>query len=414
MNCRHCHNKLTHRFVDLGTQPASNNYLSEAQIKEKIEVPQYPLVTYVCQHCWLVQTQDFAAPSTFFSADYAYFSSTSKGWLAHAKAFSEKIIEQLELDSRSFVVEVAANDGYLLKNFVQENIPCLGIEPTLSTAEAAKKLTIPVVTDFFGLSLAKRLVKEHSQADLIVCNNVLAHVPDINDFTAGLSSLLAPKGTITIEFPHLLNLIKFNQFDTIYHEHFSYFSLYSAIQVLKASGLKVYDVQELNTHGGSLRLLACHDYTEFDISNRVKALLKQEQQFGLQELAVYSQFQQRIESTKLELVQFLVEQKQLGKKVVAYGAAAKGNTLLNFSGVSTELLPCVYDAAPSKQGKYMPGSKIPILPPEQMDFSDIDFVLILPWNIKEEVIKQLEGQATLSTNFVVCIPEFQIVNRSHD
>jgi len=410
MICRHCNNELTHKFVDLGIQPASNHYLSEEEIKSDFEAPKYPLVTHVCHHCWLVQTEDFASADTFFSNDYAYFSSTSKGWLNHAKEYSDDVIKQLTLNSESFVVEVASNDGYLLRNFLQQGIPCLGIEPTLSTATAAKKIGIPVVTEFFGSVLSEDIVKEYAYADLIVCNNVLAHVPDINDFVAGLSKLLSPSGTLTIEFPHLLNLIKYNQFDTIYHEHFSYFSLYTTSQILMTSGLMIYDVKTLNTHGGSLRLYVCHQDVGVVVSDKVNSLLKEEIQFGLQNLSVYDEFQQKVELIKSELVNFLQKQKQAGKKVVAYGAAAKGNTLLNFSGISTELLPQIYDAAPSKQGKFMPSSKIPILSPEQMNFSEIDYILILPWNIKQEVISQLKESVRPSTQFCIAIPKLQIVN----
>lgn len=395
MNCRHCGEVLKHTFLDLGFAPPSNAYLSEAELS----APEiyFPLKLKVCDSCWLVQTEDYAKAELFFSKDYAYFSSTSSSWLEHAARYAMNMTERLGLGVDSFVIEVASNDGYLLKNFLAAGIPCLGIEPTASTAAAAEQLGIPVLREFFGEALGKQLAREGRQADLIAGNNVYAHVPDINDFTRGLKAALKPNGTITLEFPHLMRLIEYTQFDTVYHEHFSYLSLHTVSRIFAAAGLRVCDVEELPTHGGSLRVFGCHAEDARGGSANVAAVLEAESDAGLQSLAVYEAFQQRADEVKNGLLSFLIEQKRAGKKVAAYGAAAKGNTLLNYAGVKPDLLSFVCDAAPSKQGKYLPGSHIPIFAPEKLKLERPNIVLILPWNIAAEVmlttcyIRQWEG-----------------------
>ncbi|MBP6189164.1 MAG: class I SAM-dependent methyltransferase [Azonexus sp.] len=390
MNCRHCGEVLKHTFLDLGFAPPSNAYLSEAELS----APEiyFPLKLKVCDSCWLVQTEDYAKAELFFSKDYAYFSSTSSSWLEHAARYAMNMTERLGLGADSFVIEVASNDGYLLKNFLAAGIPCLGIEPTASTAAAAEQLGIPVLREFFGEALGKQLAREGRQADLIAGNNVYAHVPDINDFTRGLKAALKPNGTITLEFPHLMRLIEHTQFDTVYHEHFSYLSLHTVSRIFAAAGLRVCDVEELPTHGGSLRVFGCHAENARVGSASVAAVLEAESDAGLQCLAVYEAFQQRADEVKNGLLSFLIEQKRAGKKVAAYGAAAKGNTLLNYAGVKPDLLSFVCDAAPSKQGKYLPGSHIPVFAPEKLKSEKPDFVLILPWNIAAEVM--------LNTNYI--------------
>lgn len=402
MNCRHCSKPLMHRFLDLGFAPPSNAYLSESDLRKPEKT--YPLRVLVCDECWLVQTEDYADAGELFSHDYAYFSSTSSTWLDHAKRYAESIQKRLSLGGDSLVIEVASNDGYLLKNFVSAGIPCLGIEPTASTAAAAEKLGIPVRRDFFGETLAKELAASGCQADLIIGNNVFAHVPDINDFARGLKAALKLSGTITLEFPHLLRLIESTQFDTIYHEHFSYLSLHTVSRIFSAAGLKIVDVEELPTHGGSLRIYGCHADCAIQPSEAVARILEEERQHGLLDLVSYATFQTRAEKIKDDFLGFLIEQKRNGKKVVAYGAAAKGNTLLNFAGIKPDLLPFVCDAAPSKQGKFLPGSHIPIHPPEILKAESTDFVVILPWNIADEIVAQNILLHSRGTKFVTAVP----------
>jgi 2-polyprenyl-3-methyl-5-hydroxy-6-metoxy-1,4-benzoquinol methylase len=406
MKCRHCRTPLNHTFIDLGFAPPSNAYLTVEQLTQ----PElyFPLKVMVCELCWLVQTEDYAQAEQLFSDDYAYFSSTSSGWLAHAANYVQTIIERLSLDSNSHVIEIASNDGYLLKNFVSVNIPCLGIEPTASTAEAAERLGVPVLREFFSEALSKQLVETGKQADLIVGNNVYAHVPDINDFTRGLKTALKPNGTITLEFPHLMQLIKQVQFDTIYHEHFSYLSLYTVVQIFAKAGLRVWHVETLSTHGGSLRIYGCHEDDLRSDAVSVEKTLAEEQSYGLRVLATYQQFQAQADRVKNDLLSFLLEQKLSGKTVAAYGAAAKGNTLLNYAGVKPDLLPFVCDAALAKQGKYMPGSHIAILHPDTLLECTPDYLLILPWNIAEEVKKQNSVLAKQGTKFVTTVPEIVI------
>ena len=393
--------------MDLGFTPPSNAYLTQDKLKKPEDY--YPLNIKVCDQCWLVQTEDYAEADELFDADYAYFSSTSKGWLKHAENYADKISEVLGLSKDSFVIEVASNDGYLLKNFKNKNIPCLGIEPTDSTAKAAENLGIEVIRKFFGKKLGLELAANDRQADLIAGNNVYAHVPDINDFTRGLKAALKPNGTITLEFPHLMQLIKQNQFDTIYHEHFSYLSLLSVQEIFDKSGLRIFDVEELTTHGGSLRVYGCHNDDERQNTIHVEEIIKAEIESGLKSIQTYAEFQQKADKVKDDLLAFLIEQKRLGKTVAAYGAAAKGNTLLNYAGVKPDLLPFVCDAAEAKQGKFMPGSHIPILKPEELEKNRPDIVIILPWNIAKEVIEQNKNIKDAGTKFVTAVPQLEIL-----
>jgi SAM-dependent methyltransferase len=402
LNCRHCGHPLTFPFLDLGFAPPSNAYLTHTDLTRPERY--YPLKLFVCDSCWLVQTEDYASREALFDSDYAYFSSVSESWLAHARQYASFIIEELSLDSDSFVVEVASNDGYLLRNFVSAQIPCLGVEPTASTAARAEQLGVPVVREFFGEQLARSLAATGPLADLIVCNNVFAHVPDVNDFTAGLKTVLKPGGTITLEFPHLVNLLDEAQFDTVYHEHFSYFSLQAVEHILRASTLRVWRVEQLKTHGGSLRVYACHaDDTRADDASleRVRAL---ENERGIMQLDTYRNFQGRVNVAKNGLLRFLLDCKDAGLKIGAYGAAAKGNTLLNYAGIKPDLLPYVCDAAPSKQGKFMPGSHIPIISPAELARAKPDVVLILPWNISDEVVAQQTAALGGEVRFAVAMP----------
>ncbi len=406
MNCRHCQTSLRHVFLDLGFAPPSNAYLSAEDLLRP-EVT-YPLKLYVCDHCWLVQTQDFIAADKLFRDDYAYFSSTSTSWLQHAADYSAMITHRLGLGADSLVIEVAANDGYLLRNFIAAGIPCLGIEPTADTAAAAEAQGIPILREFFGAAVGRRLAAAGRQADLIAGNNVYAHVPDINDFTAGLKAALKPGGTITLEFPHLLRLIAETQFDTVYHEHFSYLSLYTVQCIFAAQGLRVCDVEQLPTHGGSLRVYGVHLDDPRTEAPAVRRVLDDEADAGLHDLPVYLGFQPRANRVKNDLLAYLIEQKRAGRTVAAYGAAAKGNTLLNYAGVKPDLLPFVCDAAPSKQGKYLPGSHIPIRPPVTLRDDPPDEILILTWNIAEEVKTQLADVAERGERFVIAVPRLEI------
>ena len=407
MKCRHCNNILEHLFLDLGFAPPSNSYLTETDLKS----PElnFPLKLLVCDRCWLVQTEDYTKADELFSNEYAYFSSISQSWLNHSKDYFDLVRARFSLDENSHVVEIASNDGYLLKNFVAEDIPCLGIEPTASTARVAEDLGIPVLREFFGNKLALDLVKEKKDADLIIGNNVYAHVPDINDFTKGLKKLLKPEGVITLEFPHLMRMIEHAQFDTAYHEHFSYLSLSAVKSIFNKQGLRVWDIEELNTHGGSLRIYGCHDSSKKRNTKMVDKILNQELKNGMLDLNTYNEFQARAEKVKNTLLSFLIEQKKAGNSVAAYGAAAKGNTILNYAGIKTDLLPYVCDSAPSKQSKYMPGSHIPILPPEVLNERKPDYIIILPWNIAEEVLNKYSFVKEWGAKFVTAVPELKII-----
>ena len=388
-NCRHCQSILKHTFLDLGHAPLSNAYLSE----EDLNSPEVhlPLKIKVCDRCWLVQTEDHTSFEKIFTEDYAYFSSTSSSYVSHAKDFSGKMIKELNLDKESYVIEIASNDGYLLKNFIEKKIPCLGIEPTKSTAAVAKKLDIPVMNEFFNEIIGKQLAKEKKQADLIIGNNVYAHVPDINDFTKGLKAALKINGTLSLEFPHLLNLIDHTQFDTIYHEHFSYLSLNTVDHIFSSVGLRILDVEEISTHGGSLRVFGCHQNDQRETTKKVDEILKKEITKGLQNLSTYMNFKNRVNKIKDDLLLFLIEQKRQGNKIIAYGAAAKGNTFLNYAGVRKDLIDFVVDKSQYKQGKFLPASHIPIFSEDKINEIKPKYILILPWNIKDEVMKQLNS-----------------------
>lgn len=406
MKCRHCGTDLHQTFVDLGTAPPSNAYLRA----DELSAPEtyYPLKVRVCHHCWLVQTEDYAEADALFSKDYAYFSSTSSSWLAHARHYAQAMTQQLALGADSLVIELASNDGYLLRNFVEAGIPCLGVEPTDSTACAAEALDIPVLREFFGEALGKRLAAEGRQADLIAGNNVYAHVPDINDFTRGIQAALKPGGTVTLEFPHLLQLITHTQFDTIYHEHFSYLSLYTVARIFAAAGLRVCDVEELSTHGGSLRVYGCHADDARADTTAVANVLAREAEAGLQGTQVYADFQARVEAIKDNFLDFLIAQKRAGKRVAAYGAAAKGNTLLNYAGVKPDLLPLVCDAAQAKQDKFLPGSRIPVRAPAALAEFKPDLVVIFPWNIAQEIVAHHAYIEAWGGRFVTVVPRLEI------
>ena len=407
MNCRHCNTPLSHVFVDLGSAPPSNAYLRP----EQLNAPEvwYPLRVMVCDQCWLVQTEDFTSADQLFDADYAYFSGFSSSWVTHTGRYAQAMIERLSLGMESKVVEVATNDGTVLSHFSERGIPCLGVEPTASTAAAARERGIPVVEAFFGKELGKFLADKEGQADLMIANNVLAHVPDINDFVSGFAQLLKPQGVATFEFPHLLRLVTENQFDTIYHEHFSYLSLTAVERIFGANGLDVFDVETLSTHGGSLRVYAQRsDSGDWTRSPAVDGLLETEDREGMRELAFYTNFQSRAEAVKDGLLSFLIRARREGKTVVAYGAAAKGNTLLNFAGVRPDFIRMVADKNPAKQGKYMPGSRIPIRSPEEVLATQPDYVVILPWNIAAEVQEQWAGISGWGGRFVTAVPELFI------
>jgi SAM-dependent methyltransferase len=407
MKCRHCHNNLQHVFLDLGFAPPSNDYL----VREDLCAPEktFPLKLYVCDGCWLVQTEDYSRANELFSKDYAYFSSTSKSWLNHSAKYVEKISKDLGLSKDSFVIEIASNDGYLLKNFVTSGVPCLGIEPTDSTADAAEKIGVPVLRKFFGVKVANELANSDKKADLICGNNVYAHVPDINDFTEGLKIALKEGGVINLEFPHLMRLIENNQFDTVYHEHFSYLSLSTVGEIFSSVGLRIFDVEEISTHGGSLRIYGCHADDARSTTSAVVDLLANEVKFGLKALNVYQSFQAKANKVKNDFLLFLIEQKNLGKLIAGYGAAAKGNTLMNYAGLKNDLIDFVCDAAPSKQNKFMPGSHLPILQPSELANRKPDWVVIFPWNIAKEVQEQ-ENVAKWGGKFVVAVPELRILN----
>ena len=407
MKCRHCSAELKLTLVDLGSAPPSNAYLTI----QKLQNPEkwFPLRVLVCEQCWLVQTEDFAQADELFDADYAYFSAFSSSWLAHSQRYVSDMAQRFSLNEQSHVVEVAANDGYLLQYVKALGIPCTGIEPTASTAIAARTKGIDIIEEFFGVNLAKQLVADGKQADLTAANNVLAHVPDINDFVAGFTALLKPNGVATFEFPHLLNLIELNQFDTIYHEHFSYLSLSSVQQIFAANGLSVFDVQELPTHGGSLRVFVQRTDTGLQVINdQVRLLLQKEESAGMRTAEYYTGFQGKSEKVKDDFVAFLIEAKRKGKSVAAYGAAAKGNTLMNFAGIRSDLIQFAVDKNPAKQGKYMPGSRIPIVSEDRLIEERPDYVVILPWNLREEVMQQLAYVQEWGGKFVTAVPDLKL------
>ena len=407
MKCRHCNTNLTHTFVDLGSSPPSNSYLTHETIKKAEKW--YPLRTLVCEKCWLVQTEDFVGIEEMFSEDYAYFSSFSKSWLNHAEKYIDLMIDRYKLSAQSNIVEVAANDGYLLQFAKERKVPCYGIEPTHSTAMAAKEKGVEVIEDFFGVELANNLKNQGRQADLMVANNVLAHVPNINDFIQGFSILLNKNGVATFEFPHLLNLVIKKQFDTIYHEHYSYLSLIAVKKIFEANGLHIFDIDELPTHGGSLRIYAQRDNVKhYKVSDAVHDVYKKEIQHGVNTLDFYKDFQIKSEEIKFNLLSFLIEARSKGENVIAYGAAAKGNTIMNFSGIHSDLISCVVDKNPNKSGKFMPGSRIPIVDESIIKEKKPEYVMILPWNLKDEVEEQLSYIRDWKGRFVVAVPELQV------
>lgn len=407
MKCRFCQTELTNVFVDLFNSPASNSFLTAGQLNEPEAF--FPLKIYTCHQCFLVQVDEYKKSDTIFDSSYVYFSSYSTTWLRHAKKYVDKMISRFGFNADSQVVEIASNDGYLLQYFVEKNVPVLGIEPTSNTAEVARTKGVESVVDFFGVRLAKELSGKKIKADLLLGNNVLAHVPDIVDFTRGLKILLNEKGVVTMEFPHLVQLMKNNQFDTIYHEHFSYLSFTTVTEIFKAAGLLMFDVEEIPTHGGSLRIYAKHAGDDSkEISANVTSLLAKEKTEGITDIQHYLGFQQAALKVKIDFLDFLIKQKKEGRRVAAYGAAAKGNTLLNYCGVKSDLIEFVVDANPHKQNKFLPGSHIPVVKEDHLKQSKPDFVIIFPWNIKEEVMSQLSYIREWGGKFVIAIPGLHI------
>ena len=408
LNCRFCQSKVEHVFTDLGMSPLCQNHIKTEELN-KYE-PFFPLKAYVCTECYLVQLDEYVAPDDIFS-DYDYFSSYSSSWVAHAKRYVDMITEKQQLNTNSLVVEIASNDGYLLQHFVAKNIPVLGVEPAANVAEAAKKKNIRTTVKFFGKNTAEEVKKEYGAADLLLGNNVLAHVPDINDFVSGMKVLLNTGGTITMEFPHLLKLIDENQFDTIYHEHFSYLSLHTVERIFKHHGLTLFDVEEVPTHGGSLRIYARHqEESDREVSQRLIDLRELEFSRGLNELGIYQEYNEKVKETKRKLLSFLIEKQREGKQVVGYGAPGKGNTLLNYCGIRQDFLAYTTDLSPQKQGKYTPGTRIPILDPAVIKETKPDYVLILPWNLADEITKQHAYIKEWGGKFVVPIPEVKVLD----
>ncbi len=408
MTCRFCKKETENVFIDLINSPASNSFLTKEQLSEP-EV-YYPLKVFVCHHCFLVQVDEYKKSDDIFNADYVYFSSFSKSWLKHAEEYVNMMISRFGLNENSQVLELASNDGYLLQYFKQRSVPVLGIEPTKNTAAVAREKGIESITEFFGVDLAGQLAAQGRYADVLLGNNVLAHVPDILDFVGGMKLVLKPEGVITMEFPHLLRLVQSNQFDTIYHEHFSYLSFYTVKQIFEQCGLKMFDVEELTTHGGSLRIFACHAESDRTVEANVGEMLSKEKVAGMQRPEFYHGFQDRAMKVKLDVLRFLVEQKSKGKSVAGYGAAAKGNTLLNFCGVKNDLLDFVVDANPNKQGKFLPASHIPVVDEALLRSKRPAFVMLLPWNLKDELMDQLKYIRDWGGKFVVPIPDLTIID----
>jgi SAM-dependent methyltransferase len=405
--CRFCASGLRHVFVDLGMSPLANGYVTRERLNEMEAF--FPLRAYVCERCFLVQLQEFANPREIFR-DYAYFSSYSDSWLEHCRAYADRIVPRFGLNGGSQVIELASNDGYLLQYFVTRGIRVLGIEPAANVAEAAQKKSIPTIVRFFGTELARELVESGVMADLLVGNNVLAHTPALHDFVAGMKLVLKPQGVITMEFPHLLRLITEQQFDTIYHEHFSYFSFLTVERIFAAHGLSLFDVEELPTHGGSLRIYGHHsEDTSRLLTSRVSELRAREEGMGLSCLDTYLDFSERVKATKRDLLQFLITAKAKGHSVVGYGAAAKGNTLLNYCGIRSDFIDYIVDRSPHKQGLYLPGTSIPVYGPEKISETKPDYLLILPWNLKKEIMSQMAFIREWGGQFVVPIPEVRIL-----
>jgi|SRR6185437_461291 len=406
MKCRHCTTPLHDVFLDLGSAPPSNAFLTA----DALSAPEtwFPLKLFICSNCRLVQVDEVQSHAELFAPDYVYYSSFSRSWLAHAERYVERATARLKLDRDSLVVEIASNDGYLLQYVAARGIPCVGIEPTSGTARAARQKGIETLELFFGREFAAEFVRGRRTADLIVANNVLAHVPDINDFVAGLAVALGPEGTITAEFPHLMELVARRQFDTVYHEHFSYYSFHTACRIFAAHGLKIWDVEQLPTHGGSLRLWAAHVHSHHAETPAVAALLDAEKAAGMLDSAYYQGFQAQTDAVKNDCLTFLLEQQRAGRRVVGYGAAAKGNTLLNYAGVRPDLLPYVVDASPHKQGHWLPGSRIPVVAESRLSEDRPDFVLILPWNLRDEITTQLGYIREWGGQFVTFVPHLRV------
>lgn len=404
--CRFCGAPLTTTVVDLGMSPLCESFLPADQINQM--EPFFPLHVYVCEKCFLVQLEEYVSPEHIFT-EYAYFSSYSTAWLKHASDYTDLMTERFGLNKDSFVVELASNDGYLLQYFVKKNIPVLGIEPAKNVAKVAEGIGVPTLTEFFGVELATQLASEGKHADLILGNNVLAQVPDLNDFVGGIKILLKPGGVVTIEFPHLQRLIEENQFDTIYHEHFSYFSFITAEKIFEAHGMTLFDVEELWTHGGSLRLYGCHaEDKSKPVTDRAKELHNREMSLGFATMDYYHQFDEKVKETKRKILEFLIEAKRAGKTVAGYGAPGKGNTLLNYCGIRTDFIDYTCDRNPYKHGRFLPGTHIPIFPPEKIAETKPDYIFILPWNLKNEIMNQLAYVREWGGKFVVPIPEVQV------
>jgi hypothetical protein len=404
--CRFCGSALRHTFTDLGMSPPCESNLSADQLNQM--EPFYPLHVFVCGHCFLVQLEEYVSPENIFT-EYAYFSSFSDSWLAHAKAYTDLMVKRFHLDHNSLVVELASNDGYLLQYFVEKGVPVLGIEPAVNVAKEATKKGIPTLVKFFGQELAAEMVRDGTQADLILGNNVLAQVPDVCSFVQGMKTLLKPQGVITLEFPHLMRLMEGNQFDTIYHEHFSYFSFLTTMKIMAKFGLTVFDVEELSTHGGSLRVYSRHTQdTSHPVTGRAKELAEREEKAGFTRLETYFSFDEKVKETKRKIMTFLIEAKRAGKSIAGYGAPGKGNTLLNYCAIRTDFLDYTVDRNPYKHGKFLPGTHIPIFPPEKIRETKPDYVLILPWNLKNEIREQLSYIREWGGKFVVPIPEVEV------
>lgn len=406
-HCRFCSKPLSKTFVDLGMSPLCQTHIEPHQLNHMERF--YPLHAWVCEHCWLVQLEEYVSPDQIFS-DYAYFSSYSDSWVDHARRYSERMIERFGLGPNSLVMEIASNDGYLLQHFKARGVPCRGIEPAANVAQAAVAKGIPTTVKFFGRGTAQEVADEYGRPDLLLGNNVLAHVPDINDFVAGMRVLLKQGGVITMEFPHLLKLMDENQFDTIYHEHFSYLSFATVEKIFAHHGLRIFDVDQLPTHGGSLRIYACHDSdAAHSVTPAVAQLRAHEIARGLQQLSTYEQFEERVKATKRKLLRFLIEAREQGKSVVGCGAPGKGNTLLNYCGIRTDFLDYTVDRSPHKQGRYTPGTRIPILAPERIRETKPDYVLILPWNLTTEIMQQCAYIKEWGGQLVVPIPGVRVL-----
>lgn len=404
--CRFCGAELRHTFVDLGMSPLCESYVAATQLNHM--EPFYPLHAYVCQSCFLVQLEEYVSPSDIFS-EYAYFSSYSDSWVRHAECYVEMMILRFDLGPNSYVIELASNDGYLLQHFVKRRVPVLGVEPAANVARVAIDKGIPTIVRFFGRECAENIASEHGKADLLLGNNVLAHVPRLNDFVAGLKVLLKPRGVITMEFPHLFQLMALNQFDTIYHEHFSYLSFFTVEKLFLAHGLTLFDVEEIPTHGGSLRIYGCHEHDERKPTQRVTELRNREINDGVDRLETYASFEESVKETKRRLLEFLIEAKRARKSVVGYGAPGKGNTLLNYCGIRQDFIDYTVDRNPYKQGKYTPGTHIPIYHPDKIKETKPDYLLILPWNLQEEITRQLHYVRGWGGQFIIPIPHVQIL-----